>query len=62
MFISRDKLILCACSFADFFETPVVNSAAPQAFGFDGFFKGAFSYHFHNFWSANTFIDLLVPR
>ncbi|RDB28629.1 hypothetical protein Hypma_015633 [Hypsizygus marmoreus] len=36
--------------FAHFFETPVVNSAAPQAFGFDGFFKGAYSYHFHNFW------------
>jgi len=36
--------------FAHFFETPVVNSAAPQAMGFDGFFKGAYSYHFHNFW------------
>ncbi|KAG5653587.1 hypothetical protein H0H81_012094 [Sphagnurus paluster] len=37
-------------SFEDFFETPLVNSAAPQAMGFDGFFKGAYSYHFHNFW------------
>ncbi|KAF8078730.1 glycosyltransferase family 32 protein [Lyophyllum atratum] len=36
--------------FADFFETPVVDSAAPQAMGFNGFFKGAYSYHFHNFW------------
>ncbi|KAG6835645.1 hypothetical protein H0H93_016233 [Arthromyces matolae] len=36
--------------FADFFETPTQNSAAPQALGFDGFFKGAYSYHFHNFW------------
>ncbi|KAI0687426.1 hypothetical protein BC835DRAFT_404522 [Cytidiella melzeri] len=36
--------------FADFFDTPVQNSAAPQALGFDGFFKGAYSYHFHNFW------------
>ncbi|KAF8892951.1 glycosyltransferase family 32 protein [Infundibulicybe gibba] len=36
--------------FADFFETPSQNSAAPQALGFDGFFKGAYSYHFHNFW------------
>ena len=26
------------------------SSAAPQALGFDGFFKGAYSYHFHNFW------------
>ncbi|KAH8102530.1 hypothetical protein BXZ70DRAFT_890445 [Cristinia sonorae] len=37
-------------SFGDFFETPVLDSAAPQALGFDGFFKGAYSYHFHNFW------------
>ncbi|KAG6889954.1 hypothetical protein C0995_013481 [Termitomyces sp. Mi166 len=36
--------------FADFFDTPAQNSAAPQALGFDGFFKGAYSYHFHNFW------------
>jgi len=36
--------------FQDFFDTPLVNSAAPQALGFDGFFKGAYSYHFHNFW------------
>ncbi|KAG6862404.1 hypothetical protein C0995_011844 [Termitomyces sp. Mi166 len=36
--------------FAHFFETPKVNSAAPQAMGIDGFFKGAYSYHFHNFW------------
>ncbi|THH01329.1 hypothetical protein EW026_g1363 [Hermanssonia centrifuga] len=36
--------------FADFFETPVQSSGAPHALGFDGFFKGAYSYHFHNFW------------
>ncbi|KAG6829925.1 hypothetical protein H0H92_002948 [Tricholoma furcatifolium] len=36
--------------FADFFDTPSQSSAAPQALGFDGFFKGAYSYHFHNFW------------
>jgi len=36
--------------FADFFDTPVQNSAAPQALGFDGFFKGAYSYHYHNYW------------
>ncbi|KNZ78508.1 hypothetical protein J132_00366 [Termitomyces sp. J132] len=36
--------------FAHFFETPKVNSAAPQAMGVEGFFKGAYSYHFHNFW------------
>jgi len=36
--------------FSDFFETPTQKSAAPQALGFDGFFKGAYSYHFHNFW------------
>ncbi|KAG2023619.1 hypothetical protein CC2G_001252 [Coprinopsis cinerea AmutBmut pab1-1] len=37
-------------SFEQFFETPVKESAVPQAVGFDGFFKGAYSYHFHNFW------------
>ncbi|KAF8640962.1 hypothetical protein AX17_000608 [Amanita inopinata Kibby_2008] len=37
-------------SFEDFFDTPILDSAAPQALGFDGFFKGAFSYHYHNFW------------
>lgn len=36
--------------FADFFNTPLQNSAAPQALGFEGFFRGAYSYHFHNFW------------
>lgn len=36
--------------FADFFDTPLVSSGSPQALGFDGFFKGAYSYHFHNFW------------
>ena len=36
--------------FGDFSNTPAQNSAAPQALGFDGFFKGSFSYHFHNFW------------
>ncbi|KAH9175461.1 glycosyltransferase family 32 protein [Lactarius sanguifluus] len=36
--------------FGDFFDTPPQNSAAPQALGFEGFFRGAYSYHFHNFW------------
>ena len=36
--------------FGDFFDTPEQRSAAPQALGFDGFFKGSYSYHFHNFW------------
>lgn len=36
--------------FANFFNTPIVNSAAPQALGVEGFFRGAYSYHFHNFW------------
>ncbi|KAJ7125686.1 glycosyltransferase family 32 protein [Mycena crocata] len=36
--------------FGDFFDTPLSSSAAPHALGFDGFFKGAFSYHFHNYW------------
>ncbi|KAK7053032.1 hypothetical protein VNI00_004353 [Paramarasmius palmivorus] len=36
--------------FAEFFDTPLQSSAAPQTLGFHGFFKGAYSYHFHNFW------------
>ncbi|GAA5943384.1 uncharacterized protein JCM15063_002932 [Sporobolomyces koalae] len=49
--------------FEDFFETPKENSADAVATGFDGFFKGAFSYHFHNFWwkpfdGARNFPDL----
>ncbi len=28
----------------------MTESAAPQALGFDGFFRGAYSYHFHNYW------------
>ncbi|KAI6047722.1 hypothetical protein EDC04DRAFT_2863911 [Pisolithus marmoratus] len=36
--------------FADFFDTPAQSSAQPQALGFEGFFRGAYSYHFHNFW------------
>ncbi|GAA5967555.1 hypothetical protein JCM3765_007392 [Sporobolomyces pararoseus] len=36
--------------FEDFFDTPKEISADAVATGFEGFFKGAFSYHFHNFW------------
>ncbi|KAJ7809401.1 hypothetical protein B0H14DRAFT_3759840 [Mycena olivaceomarginata] len=50
-------------AFGDFFDTPEINSAAPQALGFDGFFKGSYPYHFHNFWwkpfdSARNWPDL----
>ena len=38
------------CSFEQFFDTPSTDSASPQALGFEGFFRGAYSYHFHNFW------------
>ncbi|EKM83504.1 hypothetical protein AGABI1DRAFT_66179 [Agaricus bisporus var. burnettii JB137-S8] len=37
-------------SFENFFNTPIAQSAAPQALGFEGFFRGAYSYHYHNFW------------
>lgn len=37
-------------TFEDFFETPPLLGAGPEALGFDGFFKGAFSYHYHNNW------------
>ncbi|KAF4623773.1 hypothetical protein D9613_001702 [Agrocybe pediades] len=50
-------------NFEQFFDTPSVDSAAPQALGFEGFFRGAFSYHFHNYWwkpfdPARNFPDL----
>ncbi|THG99901.1 hypothetical protein EW026_g2541 [Hermanssonia centrifuga] len=37
-------------SFNDFFDTPSQASAAPDALGFDGFFRGAYIYHYHNNW------------
>ncbi|KAF7979247.1 hypothetical protein HWV62_43226 [Athelia sp. TMB] len=38
--------------FGDFFETPAHDSAGPSALGFDGFFKGAYAYHWHNsYWT-----------
>ncbi|KAL6310082.1 hypothetical protein BKA93DRAFT_814404 [Sparassis latifolia] len=36
--------------FRDFFDTSRESSAAPQALGFDGFFKGSYAYHYHNSW------------
>lgn len=32
------------------FDPPKEDSAAPASVGFEGFYRGAFSYHFHNFW------------
>ena len=54
-YVSRDVLTDPLCRFADFFDTPAQNSAAPQALGFRGFFRGAYSYHFHNFWYVIRF-------
>lgn len=45
-----DHAFLSFLRFEDFFETPKDSNAAPITLGFDGFFKGAYSYHFHNFW------------
>ena len=36
--------------FSVFFSNDKFDTAGPQPLGFDGFFRGAFSYHFHNFW------------
>ncbi|QRV91144.1 myotubularin-related protein 10 [Ceratobasidium sp. AG-Ba] len=36
--------------FQQFFEPKKVDAAAPNMLGFEGFFRGAYSYHFHNFW------------
>ncbi|KAK4047660.1 hypothetical protein OIO90_006089 [Microbotryomycetes sp. JL221] len=49
--------------FEDFFETPKEIAAAPSSVGFQGFFQGAFSYHYHNGWwmpfdSNRNFPDL----
>lgn len=49
-FVSRVKFLTFFISFEQFFDTPSTDSAAPQALGFEGFFRGAYSYHFHNFW------------
>lgn len=37
-------------SFQEFFDTPPQHAAAPQQLGFTGFFRGAYAYHWHNFW------------
>ncbi|KAF8609461.1 glycosyltransferase family 32 protein [Ceratobasidium sp. AG-I] len=37
-------------SFEQFFNPSKVDGAAPNALGFEGFFRGAYSYHYHNFW------------
>lgn len=36
--------------FSVFFSNDKFDAAAPHPLGFEGFFRGAFSYHFHNFW------------
>ncbi|ORY31229.1 hypothetical protein BCR39DRAFT_526993 [Naematelia encephala] len=36
--------------FSAFFSNDKFDTAGAQPLGFDGFFRGAYSYHFHNFW------------
>lgn len=36
--------------FDDFFMTPPLLAASPEALGFDGLYKGSYSYHYHNKW------------
>lgn len=36
--------------FLAFFDTPAPDNGSPASLGFSGFFRGAFSYHFHNYW------------
>ena len=38
-----------------FFNTPVEMSGGPSVIGFDGFFRGAFLYHYHNEWYARSY-------
>jgi hypothetical protein len=54
-------MLTATASFKDLFETPAIQGAAPQAVGLDGFFKGAFSYHFHNFWYGSA-CSVLFPH
>ena len=59
-FVSRVKFLTFFISFEQFFDTPSTDSAAPQALGFEGFFRGAYSYHFHNFWYAILLIIYIL--
>lgn len=36
--------------FSVFFSNDKFDTAGPEQLGFDAFFRGAYSYHFHNFW------------
>ncbi|KAG9126107.1 hypothetical protein FRC07_004842 [Ceratobasidium sp. 392] len=36
--------------FKQFFKTARADSAAPDMLGFEGFFRGAYAYHYHNCW------------
>lgn len=36
--------------FNEFFSNNRFSASGPHPLGFDGFFRGAYSYHFHNFW------------
>jgi WD repeat and SOF domain-containing protein 1 len=36
--------------FSVFFSNDKFDTAGPEQLGFDGFFRGSYSYHFHNFW------------
>ncbi|KAI0652142.1 hypothetical protein C8Q79DRAFT_897307 [Trametes meyenii] len=52
--------------FDNFFNTPPQMSGAPSVIGFDGFFRGAYLYHYHNEWwkpfDAARFWPDLGPR
>jgi WD repeat and SOF domain-containing protein 1 len=36
--------------FSELFSNNRFSASGPHPLGFDAFFRGAFSYHFHNFW------------
>lgn len=37
-------------AFNDFFSNNKFHTSGPHPLGFDAFFRGSYSYHFHNFW------------
>lgn len=50
-------------NFTHFFAPPQADAAPPLMLGYDGFFRGAYSYHYHNNWwvafdDARNFPDL----
>jgi hypothetical protein len=51
---SLKPLLRWLSRFEEFFQGKRKGTAAPQAAGYDAFFRGSFAYHWHNNWYANA--------